>query len=104
MEFKLIWETVNGQPERKDKLTITTFDYSQCAGLIAVGGVEGKIAVFDPSAKILTASCKKHESEIMDIYFYDKQMQLVSVGIDRVIMLWDSLKLDCVQVIKDASP
>ena len=72
MEFKLIWETVNGPPERKDKLTITTFDYSQNAGLIAVGGVEGKIAVFDPSAKILTASSKKHESEIMDIYFYDK--------------------------------
>ncbi len=40
----------------------------------------------------------------MDIYFYDKQMQLVSVGIDRVIMLWDSLKLECVQVIKDNSP
>jgi WD40 repeat protein len=51
MEFKLIWETVNGPPERKDKLTITTFDYSQNAGLIAVGGVEGKIAVFDPSAR-----------------------------------------------------
>lgn len=96
MEFKLIWETVNGPPERKDKITITTFDYSQSAGLIAVGGVEGKIAVFDPSAKILTATSKKHESEIMDIYFYDKQMQLVSVGIDRVIMLWDSLKLECV--------
>ena len=72
MEFKLIWETVNGPPERKDKLTITTFDYSQNAGLIAVGGVEGKIAVFDPSAKILTASSKKHDSEIMDLYFYDK--------------------------------
>ena len=28
MEFKLIWETVNGPPERKDKITITTFDYS----------------------------------------------------------------------------
>lgn len=72
--------------------------------MIAVGGVEGKIAVFDPSAKILTASSKKHEGEIMDIYFYDKQMQLLSIGIDRVIILWDSLKLECVQVIKDASP
>jgi WD40 repeat protein len=74
MEFKLSWETVNGPPERKEKLTITTFDYSTKAGLIAVGGVEGKIALFDPSAKILTATAKKHETEIMDIYFYDKQM------------------------------
>lgn len=105
MEFKLIWESVNGgAPERKDKLTITTFDYSEVTGLIAVGGVEGQLALFDPSAKILTARAKKHESEIMDVYFYDKQMQLVSVGLDRVIMLWDSLKLECVQVIKDASP
>jgi len=40
----------------------------------------------------------------MDLYFFDKQMQLITVGIDRSIMLWDSLKLECVQVIKDHSP
>jgi WD40 repeat protein len=94
MEFKMLWETTN--VNRKEKITITTFDYSLKAGLIAVGGVEGKIAVFDPSAKILTAQAKGHESEVMDVYFFDKQMQLVTVGIDRSIMLWDSLKLECV--------
>jgi hypothetical protein len=31
-------------------------------------------------------------------------MQLISVGIDRSIMLWDSLKLECVQIIKDSNP
>lgn len=72
MEFKLLWETANTS-QRKEKITITTFDYSQKAGLIAVGGVDGKIAVFDPSAKILTAQTKAHEgSEVMDVYFYDK--------------------------------
>ena len=65
-----MWETNNNN--RKEKLTITTFDYSQRSGLIAVGGVEGRIAVFDPSAKILTAQAKEHDSEIMDLYFYDK--------------------------------
>jgi hypothetical protein len=40
--------------------------------LIAVGGVEGKIAIFDPSARILTAKTKAHDAEIMDLYFYDK--------------------------------
>lgn len=55
MEFKIIWETTNNQNiNRKEKITITAFDYSTRSGLIAVGGVEGKIAMFDPSAKILT--------------------------------------------------
>ena len=52
MEFKLQWETGNFM--RKEKSTISTFDYSKTAGLVAVGGVEGKLLVFDPSARILT--------------------------------------------------
>lgn len=54
MEFKPQWETHNHK--RKEKTTITAFDYSQEIGFIAVGGVEGKLLMFDPSAKILTAS------------------------------------------------
>lgn len=54
MEFKIVWETTNQNSNRKENITITTFDYSSSAGLIAVGGVEGRIALFDPSAKILT--------------------------------------------------
>jgi hypothetical protein len=72
MEYKIVWESTNSN--RKEKVTINTFDYSPKSGLIAVGGVEGKLAVFDPSAKILTAHAKGHDSEIMDLYFYDKQM------------------------------
>lgn len=70
MEFKIVWESTN--LSRKEKITINTFDYSSKSGLIAVGGIEGKIAVFDPSAKILTAQTKGHDAEIMDLYFYDK--------------------------------
>lgn len=35
------------------------------------------------------------------MFFYDKHMQLISVAIDRTIMLWDSLKLECIQTLKD---
>ena len=60
--------------------------------------------MFDPSARIMTGSCPKaHTSEIMEVYFYDKHMQLLSVSIDRNISLWDSLKLECIQVVKDHS-
>lgn len=46
-------------------------DYSEKTGLIAVGGVEGKILVFDPSAKILSSHAKAHNADIMSLYFYD---------------------------------
>jgi hypothetical protein len=61
-----------------------------------VGGVEGKILIFDPSAKILTAHAHAHSADIMDLYYFDKHMQLISISIDRTIMLWDSLKLECI--------
>jgi len=102
MEFKLIWEASN--IGRKEKITIATFDYSPKAGFIATGGVEGQLALFDPSAKVLTATAKGHDCEIMDMYFSDKQMQLITIGVSRSIMLWDTLKLECIQVIKDSSP
>lgn len=94
MEFKLLWDSTNAH--RKEPLTITALDYSSKTGLIAVGGVEGRVAVFDPSAKVLTATAKAHDAEVMDVYFYDKQMQLLTIAVDRSIMLWDSLKLECV--------
>lgn len=65
------WESSN--QTRKHKTTITSLDYSVKTGFIAVGGVEGKIALFDPSAKILTAHASNHAAEILDLYFYDKQ-------------------------------
>jgi WD40 repeat protein len=104
IEFKLVWDSSTSAGPKKERLTVTTFDYSSKAGLIAVGGVDGKLGLYDPSAKILTQHAKAHQGEVMDVYFYDKQMQLISVGVDRTIMLWDSLKLECVQVIKDPSP
>jgi len=100
MEFKMLWETDNST--RKEKTTITTYDYSEQTGFIAVGGVEGKLLMFDPSARILTSSqAKAHTGEIMEVFFYDKHMQLISVGVDRTILLWDTLKLECIQILKD---
>ena len=72
MDFQLMWETNNVL--RKIKTTITTFDYSVSTGFIAVGGVEGKLLLFDPSAKILISHAQAHKCDIMSIFFYDKQL------------------------------
>jgi hypothetical protein len=60
--------------------------------------------MFDPSAKILTASASNHVNEIIDLYFYDKQTQMLSISVDRIIILWDSLKLEPIQTIRDQMP
>jgi len=60
--------------------------------------------MFDPSAKILTAHASNHANEILDLYFYDKQTQMVSISADRIIILWDSLKLEPIQTIRDQMP
>lgn len=69
MEFKPVWSTSNST--WKIKTTISSMDYSEKTGLIAVGGAEGMILVFDPSAKILSSHTKGHNSNIMDLYFFD---------------------------------
>jgi len=58
--------------------------------------VEGKILVFDPSAKILSSHAKEHSAEILDLHFYDRHTQLISVSVDRTIILWDTLKLESI--------
>ena len=51
--------------------TISSLDYSRRIKLIATGGVEGRLVLIDPAAKIITNHVKAHNNEIIDLYFYD---------------------------------
>ena len=42
-----------------------------------------------------------HNVEIIGVFFYDKQNQMISIDIERQISLWDSAKFECLQIIKD---
>lgn len=52
MEFKLVWDHDESHINFIEKTTITVCSYSKKLGYIATGGVEGKIQMFDQSAKI----------------------------------------------------
>jgi hypothetical protein len=58
MDFKHDWTSENST--RKERTTISACDISKKTGLIAIGGVEGKLVVLDPSAKIVTGEAKAH--------------------------------------------
>ncbi len=56
MEFKLVWDYNPGNNSQViEKTTITVSSYSHKLGFIAVGGVEGRIRMFDQSAKVKMA-------------------------------------------------
>lgn len=76
-----------------ESVTINALDYSKRLKLIATGGVEGRLIIVDPGAKIITKEVKAHNAEIIDVYFYDAHYQIITIAIDRTVHLWDTNKL-----------
>jgi WD40 repeat protein len=70
--------------------------YSLKLGFICTGGVEGKLSLYDQSAKIRIAQTHKHAAEIIGLYFYDKHLQIISISEDKQICLWDANNLECI--------
>jgi hypothetical protein len=72
MEFKLIWEMNENSHNIDDKFTMTICAYSHKLAYICVGGIEGKLVLYDISAKIKITEVRKHYAEIVGIFFYDQ--------------------------------
>ena len=60
-------------------------DFSELNGLLAWGGTEGNIIIIDWAALKVVNSTNNHSSEILQIYFYDDQHQLISIAKNGVI-------------------
>jgi len=52
MEFKLVWQHNESQHNFIEKTTMTVCAHSKKMGFLCVGGVEGKLTMYDLSAKI----------------------------------------------------
>jgi len=79
-----------------EDVTIASMDFSKSLKLIATGGVEGRLVLIDPNARIITSHVKAHNTEILDVYFYDSHFQIITIAIDRTVNIWDTNKLELV--------
>ena len=99
-EFNEQWCTTN--KKRKNYHTnITVFDVSTKLGLMATGGAEGIIILIDPYALGIINSVEAHQCEVLQIYIYEEQQQIISVARDRSIGLWDASRLEKIEMIRD---
>lgn len=44
-----------------------------------------------------------HRSEVMALYFFDSQEQMLSMTVQGEVALWDALKMQIVQVLRNHS-
>ena len=71
-------------------------------GIMVTGGADGLILAIDPHALGVTNQAEAHKGkDILNVFIYDEQQQIISVCEDRSVCLWDAFRLDRLQVIKD---
>ena len=86
INFKQIWhhETVDPVHKEDQFMTIVAAGFSKKFSYLAIGGVEGRIIMYDIVSQMMIADNNKiHTGEIIKIYFYDNQSQLISCARDR---------------------
>jgi WD40 repeat protein len=101
ISFSEKWVTNNKMRKENQHTNITTFDISVKMGVMATGGVEGRIILIDPYALDVIKAEKAHSCEILKLYVYEEQKQIISIGQDRSIGLWDASRLEKIEIIKD---
>lgn len=67
---------------------------------MATGGAEGRLILIDPYAQGIIKKVDAHNCEILQLYIFDEQQQIITVALDRSIGLWDA-RLDKIEIIKD---
>ena len=102
--FHCLWTNSNKNRKEQQHTNIVTFDVASSLGLMATGGAEGRLVMIDPYALGIINGVVAHKyKEIVNVFFYDEQQQIITIGEDRTICLWDAYRLDRIQVIKDTS-
>lgn len=93
--FHQIWKNTNKQREDRYRTNIVTFDVSQRLGAMATGGAEGRLVMIDPYALGIVNGVIAHiNKEIIAVYIFDEQQQVITIAEDRTICLWSRYKLE----------
>ena len=64
---------------------------------------EGNIIILDSAALKVINSAEAHSDEILSLYFYDEQHQLISIAKNGAIVIWDTHKMEVLQSFEDGS-
>ena len=103
--FYQTWKTENKTRTPQQHTSIATFDVSSTLGVMATGGSEGVMLLIDPYALGIVGAVQAHYNvEILNVFLYDQQHQIITVAEDRTICLWDAQRLEKLQTIKDEDP
>lgn len=93
--FHPVWKNSNKSREDNAHTNIVTFDVSQKLGMMATGGAEGRLVVIDPYALGVVNGIVAHKHrEILNVFCYEEQQQIITIGEDRQICLWDAFNLE----------
>ena len=106
VDFEESWnykDLIRDDKPDKHRINISCMDYSETNGLLALGGTEGNIIILDSAALKVINSTEAHSSEILSLYFYDEQHQLISIAKNGAIVIWDTHKMEVLQSFKDGS-
>ena len=96
-KFHLLWHNANKHRKQEQHTTITCIDISQKVCLMATGGAEGKLLIVDPYAFGIVNSTNVSSSELVNVWIYSQQKQVIAVSKDRTITVYDIYRLTVLQ-------
>ena len=97
-----MWPTTPREKHTSKYGSISTVVYSDALDLIAISGVRGVIYLLDQETKSNKGSIQAHSCEIMALYFYDQQHQLISVSQQGDVGLLDAQKYEKIQILRNS--
>ena len=99
--FYQLWKNTNQNRTAEQHTSISTFDVSQTLGLMATVGGEGRLLLIDPYALGIVNAAEAHPGvDILRVFIFSQQQQIITVASDRTICLWDAYRLEKIQTIK----
>lgn len=71
-------------------MSVTHIDYSEKMDLIAFSGGQGKLGVLDGTSKMEIGLVQAHPDEIVNVSFYDQELQIITVSLTCQVGIWDA--------------
>ena len=72
-DFKETWRSSNKSRKQIHHTQMVCFEVSVKLGIMATGGTEGKLMLFDPYAYGVIGGVSAHNCEIVNLFIYDNQ-------------------------------